>query len=123
MRSTHRLAAVALSAGAVLAAAGPAQADILEGPVGFLGSARIHFMSGDDNVRVLYRCSSRLGGFLDMRHLATDFRRFARPRCDGAPRSVLMRVRPFRDMTLDFTQGSLARADVTIFGAPPAPPL
>jgi hypothetical protein len=34
-----------------------------------------------------------------------------------------MRVRPFRDMTLHFTQGSLARADVTIVGVPPAPPL
>jgi hypothetical protein len=122
MRSRHRrLAAVAVATGAMLATTAPARADVLVGPIGFFGSDTFEFLSGGNNVRVLYRCTSRKGGFLDMRNLEQNFRRFARPICDGAPRSVLMRVLPLRDMTLHFTQGSDARADVRIEGLPAFP--
>ena len=122
MRSRHRrLAAAAVAAGAMLATAAPAHAEVLVGPIGFFGSNAVSFYSGGDNVRVLYRCSSRKGGFLDMRNLDQNFRRFARPRCDGAPHSTLMRVLPYREMTLHFTQGSEARADVRIEGLAPFP--
>jgi hypothetical protein len=124
MRSRHRrLAAAAVAAGAMLATAAPANAEVLVDPFSFSGNAIVDFHSGGDNVRVFYRCTSRKGGFIDMRNLDQNFRRFARPRCDGAPRSVLMRVLPQREMTLHFTQGSEAHGAIRIEGAPLFPGL
>jgi hypothetical protein len=78
----------------------------------------IDFQTGGTNVRVSYRCTSRTRtGEIIVQNLDSGFFRRASARCDGVPRSVLLRTQPGRNGIV-LRQGTKAFAKFLVFGAP-----
>jgi hypothetical protein len=104
--------------GASLATAGGAAADEL---THFTFRAQVGsetFFTDGDNVRVSYRCTSRIrNGLIIVTSPSTGFSRRASARCDGVPRSVLLRVGASKNVVL-LQQFTSAFAEVAVRGRP-----
>jgi hypothetical protein len=109
---------VAAVVGASLATAGGAAADEL---THFTFRAQVGsetFFTDGDNVRVSYRCTSRIrNGLIIVTSPSTGFSRRASARCDGVPRSVLLRVGTSKNVVL-LQQFTSAFAEVAVRGRP-----
>jgi hypothetical protein len=116
MRLIKSLLVATVVATASLAPAGVAQAAELV-RFSFVGEASAReFRTSGPNVRVSYRCTSRTReGLVSVKDFETPFRRQARARCDGVPRSVLLRTQPGRNIVL-LTQQTAAFAEVVVLG-------
>jgi hypothetical protein len=76
------------------------------------------FSTSGNNVRVGYRCTSRVDkGLIQMSSNDIAFNRFATARCDGARHSVLLRTHP-GDNRVRLQQGTAAFAEVIVIGRP-----
>jgi hypothetical protein len=77
------------------------------------------FFTDGPNVRVSYRCTSRLrNGLIQVANKDdVSSTRRARARCDGVPRSVLLKVK-LGENTVLLQQPTVAYASVAVFGRP-----
>jgi hypothetical protein len=101
MRVIKSLLVAPIVATSSLAAAGAAHADQLSS-VSFLGKtgSDVFFTEGT-NVRVSYRCTSRIRiGLIQILNQDNGFVRRTSTRCDGVPRSVLLRTSPGKERRL-----------------------
>ena len=116
MRLIKSLLVAAVVAASSFATTGVAQAAELV-RYSFVGEAGAReFRTSGPNVRVSYRCTSRVReGSVFVKDFETQFVRRARARCDGVPRSVLLRTQPGRNVVL-LTQGTAAFAEVAVLG-------
>jgi hypothetical protein len=118
MRVIKSLLVAAIVATSSLAAAGAAHADQLSS-VSFLGKtgSDVFFTEGT-NVRVSYRCTSRIRtGLIQILNQDNGFVRRTSTRCDGVPRSVLLRTSPGRNAVF-MRQETAAFAQFVVFGRP-----
>jgi hypothetical protein len=68
---------------------------------------------------VSYRCTSRIRtGVIVITHHPTEFRRQASARCDGVPRSVLLRTKTGEN-AIFMRQETVAFGEFVVFGKPP----
>jgi hypothetical protein len=118
MRLIKALLVAAAVATTSLAAAGTAHAETLSS-LGFLGETGSDvFYTDGTNVRVSYMCTSRVRtGLIQVLNQDSEFRRTASTRCDGVPRSVLLRTDPGRN-AIFMRQETAARARFAVFGKP-----
>jgi hypothetical protein len=118
MRLIKALLVAAVVATGSLATAGAAQAaELLR--FSFVAAASAdEFHTSGSNVRVSFRCTSRTRqGVVAVKDFESSFLRQARVRCDGVPRSVLLRTQPGRNVVL-LRQGTAAFAEVVVLGRP-----
>jgi hypothetical protein len=119
MRLIKALLVASVVATGSLAAAGAAHAAELS-HFSFLNKAGADtFDTIGTNVRVSYRCTSRVrSGLIQVANTqdASSTRR-ARARCDGVPRSVLLRTEPGENTVL-LQQKTVAFAEVVVLGQP-----
>ena len=118
MRLIKALLVAAVVATGSLATAGAAHADVLSS-VAFLDETGSDvFFTDGTNVRVSYRCTSRVRtGLLQILNQNNGFVRRTSIRCDGVPRSVLLRTSPGRN-AIFMRQETAARARFVVFGTP-----
>jgi hypothetical protein len=102
----------------VLGAAATAHADRLAS-TSFIGKGgTTSFFSDGPNVRVSYRCTSRIRqGLIVISNLQFPFNRRVAIRCDGVPRSVLVRVK-LGESGILLLQQTAAFAEFVVFGRP-----
>jgi hypothetical protein len=119
MRFVKPLLGTLVCAAALLGTATTASAERLSS-FSFLNKAGADtFFTDGPNVRVSYRCTSRLrNGLIQVANTddASSTRR-ARAVCDGVPRSVLLKVE-LGENTVLLQQPTTAFAEVVVFGRP-----
>jgi hypothetical protein len=118
MRLIKTLLVAAIVATASLTPAAAAQADVLS-RFSFVKQAEADsFFTEGTNVRVSYRCTSRIrDGLIQVANKDSVFTRRARARCDGVPRSVLLRT-DHGENTVLLQQKTAAFAQVVVLGRP-----
>ena len=118
MRLIKALLVAAVVATASLATAGVAQAAVLSNFAFLKPAGGDSFFTEGTNVRVSYRCTSRIRqGLIQVANKDSVFTRRAPARCDGVPRSVLLRTDPGENTVL-LQQKTAAFAEVVVFGKP-----
>jgi hypothetical protein len=118
MRKLRALLVAAVVAAGSLVAAATAQAEELS-RFSFVRTSGVDsFFTSGNNVRVSYRCTSRVRkGLIQVSSNDISFNRFAPARCDGAPHSVLLRTHP-GDNRVRLQQETVAFAEVVVLGRP-----
>jgi hypothetical protein len=102
----------------VLGAAATAHADQLASTAFIREAGAASFFSDGPNVRVSYRCTSRNHkGLIQISNKDFPFDRRVAIRCDGVPRSVLVRVK-LGESAILLQQQTTAYAEFVVFGRP-----